>query len=153
VDDWDKAASLLGNATPRRSASSFDAAGGIRVNFYGWRQGLVVFSILFAIWLGWNPDTRFESSDGAWWDSTFHFKGRNFEQITEGFQGYQATCKKPQVSLVRTTAITPWAVTSWPWYLLKQEWHVLYRPAQMCGGGQLHNCRPLGGEVVCASGL
>jgi hypothetical protein len=103
------------------------------------------------IWLGWNPNARFESSDGAWWDSTVHFKDRNFDIIRREFQEYQTKCKKPAATLVRTTAINPLAVTSWPWYLLKQEWRVPYMPAQRIKNVAARARRPLGGEVVCPS--
>jgi hypothetical protein len=122
------------------------------MTFYGWRLTIVVLCAL-AIWLGWNPDARFESSDDAWWDSTSHFKGRNFDHIQREFQIYQTKCKKPKTTLVRTTAVNPLAVTAWPWYLLKQEWRIPYasaRPPTNVSGSD----RPtLSGEVVCPPDL
>jgi hypothetical protein len=123
------------------------------VTLYGWRQGIIAFGALFTIWLGWNPNARFESSDGAWWDSTVHFKDRNFDYIKREFQEYQTKCKKPAATLVRTTAINPLAVTSWPWYIFKQEWRVPYMPAQTFRNLAGRDRRPLAGEVVCPSDL
>ncbi len=121
------------------------------MTLYGWRQGAVTAGVVFAIWLGWNPDARFESSDGAWFDSTVHFKGRGFDTIDSGFQEYQARCNKPAVSLVRTTAANPWVITSWPWYILEREWHVPYGPAKRSHKSTSHDRQPLAGEVICPS--
>lgn len=121
------------------------------MTLYGWRQGVVAFGALVTIWLGWNPNARFESSDGAWWDSTINFKDRDFIYIKREFQEYQTKCKKPTAILVRTTSINPLAVTSWPWYLLKPEWRVPYLPAQKLKNEAAGSRRPLGGEVVCPS--
>ena len=109
--------------------------------------GAIAFGALFAIWLGWNPDARFESSDGAWWDNTVHFKGRNFGTIKWEFQEYRAKCNKPTASLVRTTEINPWVVTSWPWYIFKQEWRVPYMPAQKSKNWAPRDRRPLGARL------
>lgn len=116
------------------------------MTLYGWRLAVVAFGVLFAIWLGWNPDARFESSDGAWWDNTVHLKGRDFDTIKSDFQEYRAKCNKPTVSLARTTAIEPWVVTSWPWYIFKREWRVPYMPAQ-----KSKNLAPRGRRVVRSS--
>jgi hypothetical protein len=118
------------------------------MTLYGWRLTIVVLCAL-AIWLGWNPDARFESSDQGWWDSTSHFKDRNFDHIQREFQVYRMTCKRPTATLVRTTAVNPLAVTAWPWYVFKQERRMPYASARpltnVSGSG-----RPtLSGEVVC----
>jgi hypothetical protein len=122
------------------------------VTLYGWRLAIVAFGAI-TIWLGWNPNARFESSDAAWWDSTVHFKDRNFDYIKREFQEYQTKCKKPKATLVRTTAINPLAVPSWPWYFFKQEWCIPYMPAQTFTNVAGRDRRPLGGEVVCPSDL
>jgi len=40
---------------------------------------LATIAVAITVWLGWNPDARFESSDAQWWDSTINFKERNFD--------------------------------------------------------------------------
>jgi hypothetical protein len=120
------------------------------VTLFGWKQFLMFIGALLVIFIGWNPDARFESSDGIWWDSTVHFKGRSFHTIQSEFQDYRTKCNKPSIRLVRTTAIQGWIVTAWPWYLLKQEWRVPFGQSQKCLNIAARDCRPFGGEVECS---
>lgn len=119
------------------------------VTLFGWKQFGIVVGAFLVISLGWHPDARFETSDGHWWDSTRHFKGRNFHTIQSEFQDYRSKCNRPNIRLVRTTPIRGWIVTAWPWYLLKPEWRVPFGQAEICVNALARDCRPFGGEVEC----
>ena len=81
---------------------------------------------------GWNPDARFESSDAMWHDITSHIKGRGYQAITYDFNSYRSKCKRPDVTLVRTTPVAVWNIVGWPWYLMAPEWRVPYRAQRTC---------------------
>lgn len=116
----------------------------------GWKQLGIVVVALLVISVGWNPDARFETSDGIWWDSTMHFKGRNFDTVQSEFQDYRSKCKKSDIRLVRTMPIRGWIVTAWPWYFLQPEWRVPFGLTQKCLNVAARDCRPFGGEVECS---
>jgi hypothetical protein len=107
---------------------------------------LAAIAVAITVWVGWNPDARFESSDAQWWDSTINFKKRNFNIIKSGFDDYRARCGKPDVRLVRTTPVQAWNVGAWPFYLLKEQWRVSFNGSRMCRVGS--RC-PLSGEIEC----
>ena len=107
---------------------------------------LATIAVAITVWVGWNPDARFESSDAQWWDSTINFKKRNFNIIKSGFDDYRARCGKPDVRLVRTTPVQAWNVGAWPFYLLKEQWRVSFNGPRMCRVGS--RC-PLSGEIEC----
>jgi hypothetical protein len=92
--------------------------------------GLVCVPIF--LFLGWNPDARFESSDGMWHDVTGHLKGRGFDTITFDFDDYRLKCHRPSVTLVRTTRVEAWNVVGWPWYLTASEWRAPYGARRTC---------------------
>jgi hypothetical protein len=107
---------------------------------------LVIVAITVVVWLGWNPDTRFESSDAQWWDSTVNLKGRHFDTIMSGFDMYRAKCRRPDVHLLRTTPMHVWNIGAWAFYLVKEQWRVPFNSPTMCSVGS--RC-PLGGAIEC----
>jgi hypothetical protein len=105
------------------------------------------------IMIGWNPDTRFESSDGRWHDDTDHLKDRTFYAVQFDFQEYRSRCKKPDVTLVRNTAMQPWLIVSLPWYIASPQWRVPYKPRITCVGPEHQlNCPRVAGWSDCGGG-
>jgi hypothetical protein len=94
----------------------------------------VAFTVALALYVfsGWNPDVRFESSDGIWHDGTSHFKGRGLDAIRSNFETYQRVCKRPAVTLVRTTPEESWNLVAWYWYLSAPEWRIPWGPQRTC---------------------
>jgi len=72
------------------------------------------------------PDVSYESSDAKWTDSESHFKGRDFEVISSGFQRYISECKVSDVQLLRVSKKNYWNVLAWPNYLLHSKWQLPY---------------------------
>ena len=107
---------------------------------------LAIITATTVVWVGWNPDARFESSDAQWWDSTINFKGRRFGTIKSEFDTYRIECRRPGVRLLRTTAMQAWNIGAWPFYLLKEQWRVPFNGPRMCGVGT--RC-PIGGTIEC----
>jgi hypothetical protein len=116
------------------------------MRFRGTYRLLVTIAVAITVWIGWNPDARFESSDAQWWDSTVNFKERNFSIIKLGFDDYRARCQTPDVRLVRTTPAQAWNVGAWPFYMLKEQWRVRLSGPKMCLDG---NRCPRAGDVEC----
>ena len=108
---------------------------------------LATLVLVIAVWVGWNPDARFESSDAQWWDSTMNFKERRFEIIKSEFDDYRAECQRPDVRLLRTTPMQAWNIGAWPFYLLKKQWRVPFSGGELCQVGR--RCPMTGGSIDC----
>jgi hypothetical protein len=75
------------------------------------RIGIAIALFLLAF-VGWqrfgSHDAFFESSDGAWVDRTWKFKGRNFRSVLWNLEAYRLQQNKEQVTLVRITPTSCW---------------------------------------------
>jgi len=105
--------------------------------------GVLVFLLYFSLSLltGFRPEARFESSDGIWHDHTDHLKGRSFTTVIHDFDRYRGLCKRPLVTLVRTTRVAWWNAPGWYYYASAPEWRVPWQERHTC----LNNdCSPAG---------
>ena len=66
---------------------------------------LICGSLVFLGGCARKHDVTFESSDGNWTDSTAEAKGRDFKLVLRTFETYRFKQNKPDVTLVRVTAL------------------------------------------------